>query len=110
MIRDVSAGQVRINDTVYHETVALTPDAVLDGAPSKPVTRLTLDDLQPLLDTEPDIVLLGTGNTGHFAPRDLMFALARVGVGLEVMTSAAAARTFNVLASEERRVAALIYV
>lgn len=110
MIRDVSAGHLRINDEIYREPVALTPENILEGAPSKPVRRLAVEDLQPLLDAEPDIILLGTGEKGHFAPRELQFALARAGVGLEVMTSAAAARTFNVLASEGRSVAALIYV
>jgi uncharacterized protein len=110
MIRDVSAGHVRINDEVYRNTVALTTDAVLEGAPRAPISRLTVADLRPLLDTDPDMILLGTGEETQFAPRELLFALARAGVGLEVMTSAAAARTFNVLASEERRVAAVIYV
>jgi uncharacterized protein len=39
-----------------------------------------------------------------------MFAFARRGIGLEVMDTAAAARTFNVLSTEGRRVAALLYL
>ena len=39
-----------------------------------------------------------------------MFAFARRGVGFEVMDTRAAARTFNVLAGENRRVAAVLYL
>ena len=52
----------------------------------------------------------GTGSANVFAPRDLIFAFARRGVGLEVMDTAAAARTFTVLANEGRKVAAVLYL
>ena len=53
--------------------------------------------------------MVGTGKDGEFPPRELMFAFARRGVGLELMDTAAAARTFNVLAGEGRHVAAVLY-
>ena len=56
------------------------------------------------------MVLLGTGTKSVFPPRELTFSFARKGIGLEVMDTAAAARTFNVLANEGRRVAAVLYV
>ena len=62
------------------------------------------------LDSDPEIIVLGTGQSNIFAPRELVFAMARRGVGFEVMNSAAAARTFNVLAGEGRRVAAVLYL
>jgi len=52
--------------------------------------------------------VVGTGTKNLFPPRDLVFGFARRGVGLEVMDTAAAARTFNVLAGEGRRVAAVL--
>ena len=51
-------------------------------------------------------VLLGTGERQVFPPAAAMAAGLRRGVGIEVMTNAAAARTFNVLASEGRKVVA----
>jgi uncharacterized protein len=38
-----------------------------------------------------------------------MFAMARSGIGLEIMDTPAAARTFNVLLGEGRSVTALLY-
>ena len=45
-----------------------------------------------------------------FPPRELTFSFARKGIGFEVMDTAAAARTFNVLANEDRRVVAVLYL
>ena len=66
---------------------------------------VTLDGAD-LLALEPEVVLLGTGATQVFPPAAAMAACLGRGVGLEVMNNAAAARTFNVLASEGRRVVA----
>lgn len=71
---------------------------------------LVESDLALLLETGPELIVLGTGNKYILPPRDLVFALARRGVGLEVMDTPAAARTFNVLISESRRVAAVLYL
>ena len=109
-IQNVSNGGIRIGKETYRETIALTNAAVLDNWRQRPVAELTPDDLAPLLDAMPDVIVLGTGDTCVFAPRQVTFALARKGVGLEVMDTAAAARTYNVLVGEGRRVAALLYL
>lgn len=107
-IRSVSADGVRIGDQIWPETIALTPEKIIDSWIQKPLAELKDDDFSALLEHEPELVLLGTGVSNEFPPRDLMFAFARRGVGLEVMDTAAAARTFNVLAGEGRRVAAVL--
>jgi uncharacterized protein len=108
-IRSVGADGIRINDQVWPGTVALMPQEIVAGWNNRPVAELVDDDFAALLALEPELVLLGTGANGLFAPRELMFAFARRGVGLEVMDTAAAARTFNVLAGEGRRIAAVMY-
>ena len=67
---------------------------------------LTPELLEWLLRLEPEVILLGTGHRQVFPPAAVMAAGFGRGVGIEVMTNAAAARTFNVLASEGRRVVA----
>ena len=66
----------------------------------------TAMDLEPLLELDPEVILLGTGASQVFPPPAVMAACLSRGVGLEVMNNAAAARTFNVLAGEARRVVA----
>jgi uncharacterized protein len=57
---------------------------------------------------EVDVILLGTGGEIAHAPADLRAAVEEAGLGLEVMTTPAACRTYNVLVGEGRRVAAAV--
>lgn len=110
MVRSVSGKQIRINDQAHDQSIALTPDELLGAWPATPVAELAEGHFDSVLATAPEIVLLGTGGRHVFPPRELTFAFARKGVGLEVMDTAAAARTFNVLANEGRRVVAVLYL
>jgi len=108
-IRSVAAGVVRVNADEFRAPVALTAEEILGEWTPKPILDLVEDDFAPLLEKAPEVVLLGTGGSNVFPPRELTFAFARRGIGLEVMDTAAAARTFNVLAIEGRRVSAVLY-
>jgi len=82
----------------------------VDGWSKTAVSELSEGDFAVLLETKPEVIIVGTGATNIFPPRDLVFAMARRGVGLEVMDTTAAARTFNVLVGEDRQVAAVLYL
>jgi uncharacterized protein len=109
-IRSVNDDGLTIGDTKYQQTIALTTDRVLDNWTDKAVADLLPEDFTALLETGPTLIILGTGRSYVFAPRELVFAFARQNVGLEVMDTKAAARTFNVLAAEGRNVAAVLYL
>ncbi len=85
-----------------------------DMASAWPVTTLnalSADDLAPVIEAgraEVEFVLLGTGSVNGLPPRRLRDALARAGIGLEFMDTPAAARLYNVLTSEGRRLAAAL--
>jgi len=68
------------------------------------------DDVQSLLELsgEIDVLLIGTGGEICHIPRSLRDALEAAGIGVETMNSPAACRTYNVLLSEGRRVAAAL--
>ena len=108
-IRNVSERGFRIGNDVFEGTLALTGEAIIEDWADKPLEALEEDDFAALLESDPEVLILGTGDAQQFAPRELSFAFARRGLGLEVMESRAAARTFNVLVGEGRRVAALLY-
>ena len=99
-----------IGNIRYTETIALTPDGLLENFAPPPLEELGLSHFERLLEEEPELVIIGTGEHTVFPPRELTFAFARRRVGLEVMDTAAAARTFNVLAGEGRRLAAVLYL
>ena len=109
-IRSVAENEIRIGDQSWSETIALTADRVVDDWQPKSLDSLTSEDFGLLLDTGPEIVVLGTGSTHVMPPRELVFSFARQGIGFEVMDTRAAARTFNVLVGEGRKVAAVLYL
>ena len=69
---------------------------------------LSIDDVASIIALQPEIIVYGTGWSPVLPPRDLTFALARKGIGFEVMDTPAACRTFNILISEDRDVAAIL--
>ena len=68
--------------------------------------HLIAEDFAPLLTLDIELVILGTGSTHRFPPYALRAALMAKGVGIEFMATAAALRTYNILAGEGRLVAA----
>lgn len=76
-------------------------------APSGTRTWGGLEDIDPLiaLAAESDVIFVGTGEEITHLPASLVGTLEGAGVGVEAMASPAAARTYNVLLSEGRRVA-----
>ncbi len=109
-VRSVSASSIAVNGESYSQTIALTPNKLFENWDPKPIAELCDADFETLLALSPEIIVLGTGSSNIFPPRELMFAFARRGVGLECMDTAAAARTFNVLATEGRQIAAVLYL
>ncbi len=109
-IHSVSDREVRIGSQLYSEPVALTPAGILQHWTPVPVEQLSIDDLGALIETGPELIIVGTGDHQVLPNRDLMFAMARQGIGLEFMDTPAAARTFNVLVGEGRSVAAVLFL
>lgn len=105
-LRSADGRHARVNDLTLTASFILSPQQLVENWPVGDSAALTADDLAPLLALRPEVVLLGTGERQVFPPAAVMAACLRQGVGLEVMTNAAAARTFNVLAGESRRVVA----
>ncbi len=70
--------------------------------------QLCPEDFEPLLDLKPEVVLLGTGRRHRFPDPRLTAHLARAGIALEAMDTGAACRTYNILMSDGRRVAAAL--
>jgi uncharacterized protein len=104
------AGWIRVGTQEYRENVVITPDSIATGWAAGGFDALIEADFTALLETKPDVVLLGTGGSIRFPLPALTRALAAAQVGLEAMDTAAACRTFNILAAEGRRVTAALIV
>ena len=103
-------GWIRVGVQEYRENVVLTTGSVAPGFAPGGFDALAPADFTALLDTSPEIVLLGTGKTQRFPRPALTAALHGAHVGLEVMDTRAACRTYNILVAEGRSVTAALIV
>ena len=102
-------GYVAVNNVRYDRCVVVTPQKVMEWAVSGFET-LTAADFGFVAELKPEIVIFGTGATQRFPRPELVRSLATIGAGVEVMDSRAACRTYNIVASEGRKVVAAILI
>ena len=67
------------------------------------VSEISIIDFQRLAEIEAEVVILGTGASLVFPPQNLTLALINKGIGLEIMDTPAACRTYNILAGDGRK-------
>jgi uncharacterized protein len=101
-------GYVAVNNEKHYKNLILLPESLISEWSTATVETLTEGDMGKLLELGTEIVLLGTGNRLRFPPGALLRPFAPAGIGLEIMDLQAACRTFNILASEGRKVAAAL--
>ena len=98
---------ILINKIRHDQSLIVLPEALITPWAAS-FDALCPQDFITLLDTRPELVLLGTGPRQRFPQPGLLRPLIEAGIGVEVMDLAAACRTYNVLLAEERRVAACL--
>jgi uncharacterized protein len=110
LIRGYGAGELRINEDIYRETVIVGATTVLALPEIRDMNDLGGFDPARILALDPELVLLGTGQRQIFPAARFRTQFLSAGIGFEVMDTGAACRTFNVLVAEQRRVVALLMV
>lgn len=99
-------GFIEINALRHSGSILVAPDAAVEPWSARSFEALAIDDFSALLRLKPELVLLGTGSRQRFPHPRLTRPLADARIGIEVMNTAAACRTYNILMSEGRRVVA----
>jgi uncharacterized protein len=108
-IRAWERGRLRIADRWLEGHIIVAPDRIVETWQVDSPSTLEVAHLEPAVALQPEIILLGTGDALALPDLDLMAALAERAIGLEIMSTPAACRTFNVLAGEHRRVVAALF-
>jgi len=108
VVTGLGPGWIRVAAVEYRENIVLTSGAIATGWAPTGFEGLTDDDFAQLLSRKPEVVLFGAGASIRFPHPRLTRALTDAGVGLEVMDTPAACRTFNILAAEGRNVVAAL--
>lgn len=104
------AEHIAVNGRRMTRSFLLTPHQLIENWPPDSFDRLTEADIGLVAELGCPIVLLGTGSRQYFPHPALLRGLIEKRVGVEIMDSAAACRTFNILMAEGRDVAAALII
>lgn len=107
-VRKVGAGGITVAENTYESSLILSPESVDPSWPVRNVEEVSEAALQPVLGLDPEVVIIGTGKALRFLDPALTMMFYSNGIGIEVMDTRAACRTFNILVMEERRVVAAL--
>lgn len=108
VITSVYPESVRIGEREFSSSLIVSAAALLPDWPVHHARDISVETLAAAIELGPEIMLLGTGARICFPPVTLFAALAARGIGLEVMDTAAACRTYNILVNEDRPVVAAL--
>lgn len=103
-------GAVTVGGIEFRHSLIVHPERIVPDWAVPNAHALDRERLDEALALTPEILLLGTGNRQVFPPAPIYAAAIRAGIGFEVMDTAAACRTFNILLAEDRRVVAALIV
>lgn len=104
--RSFSYDAVVVGNQQYRSSLIVTPKEIFGYWPPNKLEDITQDDLEIIIALQPELILIGTGDKLKFPMSNILEGVATANLGIEFMDSRAACRTYNVLASENRRVAA----
>lgn len=104
-VRHYGPGHIAVNADDYRVSLIVLPDRLIHDWPPQTFAELRAEHFAALAALCPEVVVLGTGARLRFPDTALTRPLIEARIGLEVMDTAAACRTYNILVSEGRIVA-----
>lgn len=107
LVRGWENGALRINDEWVRGCVMVAATLVQPMSVGS-AAEITATDLEAALVHEPEVLLIGTGARQEFLDPSIVVSCSAAGVGVEMMDTLAAARTYNLLVGEGRRVVAVL--
>ncbi len=110
LITGVGADHIEINGQRHTTSLLLQPRELREPWGTQGFEALTPQDFHPVIESGCDLLLLGTGQKQRFPHPALLRELIEARIGVEIMDTAAACRTFNILVTEGRNVAAALLI
>ena len=110
VIRSYSTDEIRVGERIIRSSCIVTADTLIASWPPDSLEQVGLNHLEVIMELRPELVVFGTGARQQFPAAEIRSAFAARGIGTEAMDLGAACRTFNILVSEERRVAGVLFL
>lgn len=109
-IQALGDGWVQINGQAWRQAILVDSRTGAHPWQAQSALRLSAADFEAILALEPELVIYGSGSRQRFPAPACIRPLVQAGIGLETMSTAAACRTYNILAQEGRRVVAALLI
>jgi len=109
-IHSYQPNSIIINNTTYTRSIIISRNTLITDWPPQCLSALCCEHLTDILTLSPTIILLGTGKAHVFPDKGVLSPCARQNIGVEVMSTAAACCTFNVLSAENRNIVAALLI
>lgn len=105
-IRSYRDGQIQIGSMIYQKSLIVSKNTIIHDWGVSSVKELNIALIEPLLNFNPDLIIIGDQQGTMPVQMALMIHLSKHRIGLEKMSLEAACRTFNILLNEHRNVVA----
>jgi len=109
-IRAYEPGKITVNSKQLSHSLLIAPERLLEHWAPTSLTELTMEHLDEVLEFQPQIIILGTGTRLVFPPPKLQAHILQKKIGLEIMDTRAACRTYSLLMAEQRNVVAALLI
>ena len=109
-ISGYTAESVSVAGVEHRTSLRVSHQAAAAPWPVSTFAEITATTIAEATAVQPEIVIIGTGKKLRFPPPSALAPLRDARIGFEVMDTAAACRTYNVLLGEGRQVAALLLI
>ncbi|MDM8546956.1 Mth938-like domain-containing protein [Candidatus Venteria ishoeyi] len=100
---------VKVNGEHHTQSLLVSPQRLEFWTPQQ-FEQLTPSHFSALLDWQAELLIFGSGSCFRYPPSHLLQALINARIGVEVMDTAAACRTYGLLAAEGRNVLAALLI
>lgn len=109
-VRAYQPGQIRVNDVTFTHSIIISPEKLIEPWQPQHISELAREHLMIAAELKPAILLIGTGGQLEFPPIEVYGDLINAGIGIEIMDTRAACRTYNALSAEGRNVVAALII
>ena len=110
VVRSYDLKGIVINNDTYKSSLIVTPNMIIPNWPPQVFDDFETSHFNSIAELEPELVILGTGDSLRFPNPLLTASLTNRNIGLEVMDTPAACRTYNIVVGENRNVAAALLI
>ena len=101
---------ITINEKMFTQSLIVSNFQIIENWPVNEINDLSNQSLQAIIELQPEVIIIGTGKQILFPRPENYSSVINMGIGIEFMNTGAACRTYNVLLSEDRKVAAGIII